>query len=125
MAVILAPSGASAHEGHCTAVAAFVAGAGLDDRFTVTSTDAHAIIESLTDPDHEKMTGIVGTNEQVPAPAGYGAPIRFSPVLGTTPLTRDATSGGAINVVPVSGYTCGGEMTHADLAHHQPQELDV
>lgn len=71
------------------------------------------------------MTGIVGTNEQVPVPAGYGAPIRLSPVLGTTPLTRDAASGGAINGVPIYVYTCGGEMTHAGLAHHQAQQLGV
>lgn len=121
MVVILTASAASAHEDHCTAVAASVAEAGFDDRVTVKCTDSHAIISSDTYPDHEMMTGIVGTNEQVPVPADYGAPILLAPVLGTTPLTRDAALGVAVNGVPIYDYTGGGEMSQADLAHHQAQ----
>lgn len=112
-------STASAHEDHCIAVTESVAEAGFDDRVTVTCTDSHAIIQSDTYPDHEKMTGIVGTNEQVPVPADYAAPVRLSPTLGTTPLTRDAALGVAVNGVPIYDYTGGGEMSEADLAHHQ------
>lgn len=110
---------AMAHDDHCSAVTASVADAGFDDSVTVTCTDDHAIISSDTYPDHELMTGIVGTNEQVPVPAEYGAPIILNPVLGDRPLTRDAALGVAVNGVPIYDYTAGGEMTEADLAHHQ------
>ena len=121
LVVIAAASAASAHDDHCTAVTESVADAGFDERVTVTCTDSHAIIQSDTYPDHEKMTGIVGTNEQVPVPADYAAPILLSPTLGTTPLTRDAALGVAVNGVPIYDYTGGGEMSQADLAHHQAQ----
>jgi hypothetical protein len=99
--VIAAASAASAHDDHCTAVTDSVADAGFDGRVTVTCTDSHAIIQSDTYPDHEKMTGIVGTNEQVPVPADYAAPILLSPAFGSTALTRDAASGVAVNGVPI------------------------
>lgn len=68
------------------------------------------------------MTGIVGTNEQVPVPAaGYSAPIPLQPTLGDTPQTRDAALGVAVNGVPIYDYTGGGEMTANDLLHHQSQ----
>ncbi|MEL6449702.1 MAG: YHYH protein [Pseudomonadota bacterium] len=108
-----------AHEDHCAAVQTSVAEAGFDDRVTVTCTDTHAVIQSDTYPDHALMTGIVGTNEQVPVPANYAAPILLDPVLRGTPLTRDAALGVAVNGVPIYDYTAGGEMTEADLAHHQ------
>ncbi len=118
---IAAASTASAHDDHCAAVTESVAEAGFDDSVTVTCTDSHAVIRSDTYPDHEKMTGIVGTNEQVPVPADYAAPILLAPTLGTTPLTRDAALGVAVNGVPIYDYTGGGEMSQADLAHHQAQ----
>ena len=121
LVVIAAASAASAHDDHCAAVTESVADAGFDKRVTVTCTDSHAIIQSDTYPDHEKMTGIVGTNEQVPVPADYAAPILLAPTLGTTPLTRDAALGVAVNGVPIYDYTGGGEMSQADLAHHQAQ----
>ncbi|MEP3441787.1 MAG: YHYH protein [Sulfitobacter sp.] len=121
LALIAAASAASAHDDHCGAVADSVADAGFDGRVTVTCADSHAIIQSDTYPDHEKMTGVVGTNEQVPVPADYVAPILLSPTLGTTPLTRDAALGVAVNGVPIYDYTGGGEMSEADLAHHQAQ----
>lgn len=116
---VVAASAASAHDDHCTAVTESVADAGFDDRVTVTCTDSHAIVRSDTYPDHEKMTGIVGTNEQVPVPADYAAPILLAPILGPTPLTRDAALGVAVNGVPIYDYTGGGEMSEADLTHHQ------
>lgn len=110
---------ATAHEDHCVAVATSVAEAGFGDGVTVTCTDEHAVIRSDTYPDHTMMTGIVGTNEQVPVPAEYGAPILLEPRLGDTPLTRDAALGVAVNGVPIYDYTAGGEMSQEDLAHHQ------
>ncbi len=126
------PTFALAHDDHCGAVAASVADAGFDDEVTVTCSDSHAILTSDTYPDHELMTGIVGTNEQVPVPAIYSAPIILAPTLSGSPLTRDAALGVAINGVPIYDYTGGGEMSQADLAHHQTrhdtvitQQLDV
>jgi hypothetical protein len=121
LVVIAAASAASAHDDHCAAVTQSVAEAGFDKSVTVTCTDSHATIQSDTYPDHEKMTGIVGTNEQVPVPADYAAPILLAPTLGTAPLTRDAALGVAVNGVPIYDYTGGGEMSEADLAHHQAQ----
>jgi hypothetical protein len=119
--VMVGASTAAAHEDHCTAVMQSVADAGFDDSVAVTCTATHAIVESDTYPDHEMMTGIVGTNEQVPVPADYAAPILLAPTLGTNPLTRDAALGVAVNGVPIYDYTGGGEMSQADLAHHQAQ----
>jgi hypothetical protein len=58
------------------------------------------------------MTGIVGSNEQLPVPAkDYAAPIPLQPELGEMPQTRDAALGVAVNGVPIYDYTGGGEMT--------------
>ncbi|TDL86324.1 YHYH protein [Meridianimarinicoccus aquatilis] len=119
--IVVVPTHASAHEDQCNVVAASVADAGFTDDVTVTCTDSHAILTSDTYPDHDLMTGIIGTNEQVPVPAEYAAPIILTPTLGTTPLTRDAALGVAVNGVPIYDYTGGGEMSEADLAHHQAQ----
>ncbi len=112
---------AAAHEDHCAAVADSVTDAGFSDSVTVTCSDSHATLTSDTYPDHDMMTGIVATNEQVPVPADYSAPILLAPVFSGTPLTRDAALGVAVNGVPIYDYTGGGEMTEADLAHHQAQ----
>ncbi|MEH6740849.1 MAG: YHYH protein [Sulfitobacter sp.] len=114
-------SPALAHDDHCNAVAASVADAGFADSVTVTCSDTQAILTSDTYPDHDMMTGIVGTNEQVPVPAEYPAPVILKPVFSGTPLTRDAALGVAVNGVPIYDYTGGGEMSEADLAHHQAQ----
>lgn len=119
--MVFAAVPAAAHDDHCGAVAASVADSGFGDSVTVACSDSHATITSDTYPDHEMMTGIVGTNEQVPVPATYAAPIILSPVLAATPLTRDAALGVAVNGVPIYDYTGGGEMSEADLAHHQAQ----
>lgn len=117
----LASTPAGAHENHCAEVETSVSEAGFSDSVSVTCSDTHATITSDTYPDHELMTGITGTNEQVPVPAEYGAPVILSPTLDATPLTRDAALGVAVNGVPIYDYTGGGEMTEADLAHHQTQ----
>lgn len=62
------------------------------------------------------MTGIVGTNEQIPVPAsGYAAPIPLEPRLTGSPRTRDASLAVAVNGVPIFDYTGGGEMSIDDL----------
>lgn len=125
----------SAHEDeqHCAAIQSSVEDAGFADKVAVTCGNDTALITSDTYPDHTLMTGIVGTNEQVPVPAkDYAAPIPLTPVLEETPKTRDAALGVAINGVPIFDYTGGGEMTTDDLYAHQPhddtlltQQLDV
>lgn len=106
----------------CADVAASVKDAGFLDKVKVDCTGGNAVLTSNTYPDHDLMTGIVGTNEQVPVPAkAYAAPVPLEPVLGTTPQTRDAALGVAVNGVPIFDYTGGGEMTIAELSHHQAQ----
>lgn len=129
---VIVGSPALAHDDPCLAVKESVTAAGFGDSVSVTCTDRHAIVSSDTYPDHDLMTGIVGTNEQVPVPADYGAPILLAPRLGERPLTRDAALGVAVNGVPIYDYTGGGEMSLSDLAHHQArhdtlqtQQLDV
>ena len=118
----LGASAAFAHDDHCTVVAASVTAAGFDDSVSVNCTDTHATFQSDTYPDHELMTGIVATNEQVPVPArAYAAPIPLNPTLGSQPQTRDAALGVAVNGVPIFDYTGGGEMSLDDLTHHQQQ----
>lgn len=106
----------------CAAVGASVEEAGFGDSVAVTCDGDYVLLTSNTYPDHELMTGIVGTNEQVPVPAkAYAAPIPVSPKLGTQPQTRDAALGVAVNGVPIFDYTGGGEMSQDDLLHHQTQ----
>jgi hypothetical protein len=120
----LAASSSAAHEDqeHCAAVVSSVEDAGFAADVDVACADGHAVMTSDTYPDHDLMTGIVGTNEQIPVPAkAYAAPVPLQPVLGTSPQTRDAALGVAINGVPIFDYTGGGEMSIADLSHHQAQ----
>lgn len=119
LSVVFMSGAVNAHEDHCDAVAASVADAGFGNGVTVTCDNDHAYITSDTYPDHDLMTGITGTNEQVPVPAEYGAPVILSPTLSGTPLTRDAALGVAVNGVPIYDYTGGGEMSQSDLTHHQ------
>lgn len=67
-----------------------VSEAGFSNSVSVTCDTTHATLTSDTYPDHEMMTGIVGTNEQVPGPAKYGAPVLLALVFDGTPLTRNA-----------------------------------
>lgn len=124
LVLALYPEFALAHDDaeHCTAVEKSVADAGFSDVVKVRCEGGMALITSNTYPDHSLMTGIVGTNEQVPVPAkDYTAPIPLAPVLQGTPKTRDAALGIAVNGVPIYDYTGGGEMTLDDLKHHQAQ----
>jgi len=128
----LAINPAQALEDRCIAIQESVAQAGFSGSVEVTCKEDVALIKSNTYPDHELMTGIVKTNEQIAAPAEYHAPVRLSPELGDTPQTRDAALGVAVNGVPIYDYTGGGEMTQADLLHHQSrhdtlltQQLDI
>lgn len=112
---------ANAHEvsAHCSAIKESVSNAGFSDRVTVTCANGQALISSDTYPDHELMTGIVGTNEQLPVPADYAAPVPLQPSVGAQPVTRDAALGVAVNGVPIYDYTGGGEMSVEDRYHHQ------
>ena len=116
---IIVAGSAAAHEDHCAAVTASVADAGFADSVTVICTQTQATLTSDTYPDHDLMTGIIGTNEQVPVPADYGAPVGLAPAYVGAPQTRDAALGVAVNGVPIYDYTGGGEMSQDDLAHHQ------
>ena len=79
------------------------------------------------------MTGIVGTNEQIPLPApGYHAPVHFNSAFVGTPQTRDSSLAIAVNGIPIFDYSAGGEMSIDDLYYHQPhvdtlvrQEIDI
>ncbi|RVU85605.1 YHYH protein [Leucothrix sargassi] len=108
-----------AHDDHCSAIKSSVEQAGFASSVVVTCNEENAILKSDTYPDHEVMTGIVGTNEQTAVPAQYAAPIRLTPTFKGEPQTRDAALGVAVNGVPIYDYTGGGEMSVADLAHHQ------
>lgn len=120
-AMVLIATPATAHDAsaHCAAVTASVADAGFNDEVRVSCSDDQALITSDTYPDHAMMTGIIGSNEQVPVPADYAAPVPLMPSLGSTPLTRDAALAVAVNGVPIYDYTGGGEMSEQDLHHHQ------
>jgi hypothetical protein len=107
----------------CDVVKASVKDAGFDDSVSVTCHDGKALIASDTWPDHEMMTGIVGTNEQIPVPAkGYASPVVLEPKMRgseESPYTRDAALGVAVNGVPIYDYTGGGEMSQDDLSSYQ------
>jgi hypothetical protein len=122
----------SPHE-HCEAVIGSVADAGFEDEAWVTCDNGHAYIHSDSYASHEMMTGIVGTNEQIPVPApGYFAPIIFNPAFTGTPQTRDSSLGVAVNGIPIFDYSAGGEMTVEELYSYHPrqdtiliQQLDI
>ena len=90
---------ALAHEDRCGAVAASVREAGFDDRVSVTCTDRHAIVASDTYPPHEKMTGITGTNEQLPSMIERMANADANPIIGWAfdgfPIYGDANPDGS------------------------------
>lgn len=77
-----------------------------------------AYITSDTYPSHELMTGITGTNEQVPVPAvNYAAPIKLNPVYVNGTTTIDAAVGVAVNGVPIYDYSAQGEL---DVHNYDP-----
>lgn len=122
--IVFHPASALAHEDgqHCASIIESIKLAGFADDVSVNCENGLAILISDTYPNHTLMTGIVGTNEQVPVPAkDYKASIPLQPALTKTPKTRDAALGIAVNGVPIYDYTGGGEMSAKDLHHHQTQ----
>lgn len=104
-------SDTSAIEDRCALIRASIEDAGFAAEVTVTCDDTFAYLGADTYPDHELMTGIVATNEQIPVPAkDYGSPIRLAPVMGSEPTSRDAALGVAINGVPIYDYSAAGEL---------------
>lgn len=120
-------------EEHCKAVIASVDNAGFSDQAKVICDQEHAYIHSDSYASHEMMTGIVGTNEQIPVPApGYFAPVRLNPTLTNIPKSRDSSLAIAVNGIPIFDYSAGGELTTDELYYHQPhmdavalKQLDV
>jgi hypothetical protein len=93
--------------------------AGFAAKVTVTCDGAYANLASDTYPDHVKMTGITGTNDQVPVPApGYVSPIALAPVRAATPTSIDAALGVAVNGVPI--YDCSSQGNN-DLSVYDPR----
>jgi hypothetical protein len=102
-----APSGSTSER--CAAVTESIAAAGFSGSVQVTCDSEYAYIVSDTYPSHLKMTGITGTNDQVPVPApGYTSPIALSPVKATKLTSIDAALGVAVNGVPIYDYTSQG-----------------
>lgn len=95
----------------CTVIMRSVQEAGFGAKVTVTCDGAYANIASDTYPDHVKMNGITGTNDQVPVPApGYVSPIVLAPVHANSPTSIDAALGVAVNGVPIYDYSSQGAL---------------
>ncbi len=112
-------SNTSTTTSRCQTISNSVSDAGFNsDVVAVSCDDTYAYITSDTYPDHDKMNGITGTNEQIPVPAvNNAAPIRLSPsgITGTT--TIDASLGVAINGVPIYDYSSQGDL---DVFNYDP-----
>jgi len=114
------PEAAQQRAERCAMIKASVVEAGFAEKVLVSCDQWQAHLNSDSYPDHELMTGIIGTNEQVPVPAvKHSAPIALEPRLTKSPKTRDSSLGVAVNGVPIFDYTGGGEMSTKDLYHHQ------
>lgn len=95
----------------CAQITASIVEAGFDNKVTVTCDGTYAFVGGDTYPDHEKMNGIIGTNEQVPVPApGYESPIALAPVKAAQVKTIDAALGVAVNGVPIYDYSSQGNL---------------
>jgi len=94
----------------CAAIQKSVVDAGFSNKVTVSCSDPkYAKIGADTYPDHTLMTGITGTNDQVPIPApGYTSPVTLSPSRNDKPISIDAALGIAVNGVPIYDYTSQG-----------------
>ena len=103
----------------CAVVAASVTAAGFGDKVKVTCDDTYAWITSDTIPDHVKMNGITGTNDQVPVPApGYASPVVLKPKKAAKVTSIDAALGVAVNGVPIYDYSSQGAL---DLTAYDPK----
>jgi hypothetical protein len=95
----------------CTQIQGSIAAAGFSDSVAVRCDNEFAYLGADTYPAHDLMNGIVGTNEQVPAPApDFEGPIRLNPAMASSVTTRDSALGIAVNGVPIYDYTAGGEI---------------
>jgi YHYH protein len=93
----------------CAVIASSVVGAGFADRVAVACDASRALMISDTYPAHSVMTGITGTNDQVPVPApGYVSSIPLIPVHAASVTSIDAALGVAVNGVPIYDYTSQG-----------------
>lgn len=98
----------------CSVVKASIDEAGFGAEATVRCDEKYAYIAGDTYPDHAKMNGITGTNDQVPVPApSYVSPIALSPTRAAKVTTIDAALGVAVNGVPIYDYTSQGEIDPA------------
>lgn len=103
----------------CAAVKRSVEEAGFSAKVTVTCDASYAMVGSDTYPDHVKMNGITGTNDQVPVPApAYVSPVTLSPSKGTAPISIDAAVAVAVNGVPIYDYSSQGVN---DLTTYDPR----
>ena len=103
----------------CDVIARSVQEAGFGGKVGVTCDGTYAYLASDTYPDHVKMTGILGTNDQVPVPApGYRTPVPLKPVHADRVTTIDAAVGVAVNGVPIYDYT---SQNTNDLATYDPR----
>ncbi|MEO9653521.1 YHYH protein [Marinomonas sp.] len=95
----------------CMAIRESIEDAGFESTVSITCDNEYAYVMSSTYPSHDVMTGIVGTNEQVPVPAqGYAAPIKLYPSRAESYTTIDAAVGVAVNGVPIYDYSSQGEL---------------
>jgi len=67
----MTPANAHDESAHCASVKASVTQAGFDRNVSVTCSDNQSVVAPDTYPDHDMMTGFVGTNEQLPVPTDY------------------------------------------------------
>tara|TARA_R110002153_G_scaffold99102_5_gene234409 strand:- start:30684 stop:32954 length:2271 start_codon:yes stop_codon:yes gene_type:complete len=104
----------------CKTIQHSVTEAGFEQDVAVICDEDYAYIASSTYPQHELMTGITGTNEQIPVPAaGYAAPIKLEPKKAKKLTTIDAAVGVAVNGVPIYDYSSQGDLdvSQYDVKH--------
>jgi hypothetical protein len=95
----------------CQTIKNSISDAGFNKSVSIKCDENYAYVISSTYPDHELMTGITGTNEQIPVPAvGYAAPIKLTPKKVDKLTTIDAAVGVAVNGVPIYDYSSQGEL---------------
>lgn len=104
----------------CSKIKQSIDQAGFEENVSVICDKDYAYIISSTYPEHEMMTGITSTNEQIPVPAAdYVAPIKLNPSKADALTTIDAALGIAVNGVPLYDYSSQGDLdiSHYDESH--------
>ncbi len=114
------PEGAAAER--CAVIRASVSEAGFGNDVEVVCDADHAWLMSDTYPSHPLMTGITATNEQIPVPSAWRAPVALEPsgLRGTTSI--DAALGVAVNGVPIYDYSSQGDL---DPSHYDARRDTV